>query len=241
MEKREIKTKAIVVASEDSGDADRIITLLTLDSGKIKAKIRGVKKSKAKLAYASFPFNFGEYILVQTGRSYTVINCSYIDNFQGLTIDLNRYYAGAGLLEIASNLSREGSDTYELALLLLKSLKELCYNEDLNIFTTLSKFLVEILSFAGFKLTADDGARYFDFELGKLKCDKAGEIIELDEADAIVLRELISSNELNTINASKTLLKLLILFYENKVDEEIKIIKKFIWVIGCPKFCATDY
>ena len=62
MEKREIKTKAIVLQSEDSGDADRIITLLTLDEGKVRAKIRGVKRNKAKLAYASFPFNFGEYI-----------------------------------------------------------------------------------------------------------------------------------------------------------------------------------
>ena len=228
MEKREIKTKAIVIASEDSGDADRIITLLTLDEGKIRAKIRGVKKSKAKLAYASFPFNFGEYILIKTGRSYTVINCSYIDNFQNLTFDLNRYYAGAGMLEIAGNLSREGSDTYELALLLIKSLKEMCYNDELDIFTALSKFLVEILSLAGFKLSGETSARYFDFELGRLKRVKEGELIELDESDATALNALISSHEICEYNASKTLLKLLILFYENKVDEEIKILKKFI-------------
>lgn len=227
MEKREIKTKAIVIASEDSGEADRMITLLTLDAGKIKAKIRGVKKNKAKLAYASFPFNFGDYILVQTGRSYTVINCSYIDNFQGLTTDLNKYYAGAGMLEIAGNLSREGSDTYELVMLLLKSLKELCYNENLNIFTIISKFLVEALTLSGFKLTAEEGASYFDFELGRLKSDRIGEIIELDKEDAEVLRALIENDD-NSINTSKTLLKLLILFYENKVDEEIKILKKFV-------------
>ena len=228
MVKREIKTKALVIASEDSGDADRIITLLTLDAGKIKAKIRGVKKNKAKLAYASFPFNFGEYILVQTGRSYTVINCSYIDNFQGLTGDLNCYYAGAGMLEVANTLSREGSESYELALLVLKALKELCYNENVNIFGVLSKFLVETLSYAGFKIACEEGARYFDFELGKLKCEKTGEIIELEESDANALSTLIGELSENQISASKTLLKLLILFYENKVDEEIKILKRFI-------------
>lgn len=228
MEKREIKTKAIVIASEDSGDADRIITLLTLDSGKIRAKIRGVKKNKAKLAYASFPFNFGDYILVQTGRSYTVINCSYIDNFQGLTADLNLYYAGAGMLEIAGTLSREGEDSYELVLALIDSLKELCYNKNINIFSVLSKFLVEMLAFSGFKLTCEEGARYFDFELGKLKCDPAGEVIELDEIDATALSGLVRQKTITGVNTSKTLLKLLILFYENKVDEEIKILKKFL-------------
>ena len=228
MEKREIKTKAVVIASEDSGEADRIITLLTLDAGKIKAKIRGVKKNKAKLAYASLPFNFGDYILVQTGRSYTVINCSYIDNFQGLTTDLNRYYAGAGIIEIAGALSREGGDTYELAMIVIKSLKELCYNENLNIFTALSKFLVETLSHAGFKLSCERNARYFDFELGRLKCDSIGEVVELDEEDASALRELLNTYDEAKASVSKTLLKLLILFFENKVDEEIKILKKFI-------------
>ena len=129
MEKREIKTKAIVLKNEDAGEADRMVTLLTLDEGRIRAKMRGVKKAKAKLAYASFPFNFGEYILVKTGKSHTVINCSYIDNFQGLTCDLNRYYAGAGMLEVADSLSRESSDSYILTLTVIKFLKELCYNE----------------------------------------------------------------------------------------------------------------
>lgn len=227
MEKREIKTKALVIASEDSGDADRMITLLTLDAGKIKAKIRGVKRNKAKLAYASFPFNFGDYILVQTGRSYTVINCSYIDNFQALTADLNRYYAGAGILEVASNLSREGSETFDVAMLTIRALKELCYNHELNIFTVLSQFMVEALKYAGFKMSAEENARYFDFELGKLKQDRTGEIVELEEQDAKSLISLLNNNDIQ-VQASKTLLKLLILFFENKVDEEIKILKKFI-------------
>ena len=101
MDERELKTQAIVIKSQDSGDADRLITLLTVDHGKIAAKIKGVKKPRAKLAYASFPFNFGEYILVRTGRSYTVTNCSFVDNFQSLTYDLNNYYAGSAILEIA--------------------------------------------------------------------------------------------------------------------------------------------
>lgn len=232
--KREIKTDAVVLESEDSGEADRIVTLLTLSNGKIKAKMKGVKRAKAKLSYASFPFNFGEYMLVQTGRSFTVTNCSYIDNFSALTYDLNRYYAGAGVLEIANHQSKEGDDAVQLFLLLVKTLKALNYNEDANIFAVLSKFLVEILEISGFKLTSlqnQDNGKFFDFSIGRLSGQVSEEMIELQEDDATILDNLINTDfeEYDqSLKVSKTVLKLLILFYENKVDEEIKILKKFI-------------
>ena len=138
MEEREIKTNGIVLNSEDSGDADRIITLLTLDHGKIKAKMKGVKRAKAKLAYASFPFNFGEYMLIRTGRSYTVTNCSFVDNFQSLTYDLNKYYAGAGILEVGNFLSRAGEPAGDTFILILKCLKNLTYNSTKCYFVQLS-------------------------------------------------------------------------------------------------------
>ena len=236
MEEREIKDQALVLKSEDSGEADRFITLLTSNYGKIKAKIRGVKKPKAKLAYASFPFNFGEYLLVRTGRSFTVTNCSYIDNFQSLTYDLNKYYAGAGMLEIADSLSRDGEPATEVLITLLKSLKLLTYNEDVNIFAVLSKFLVEVLKFSGFKLGVKLDAdktclTYFDFSLGKLSDEQTAECVLIPEVDREELKKIIESSIDNydySGKVSKTILKLLVLFFENKVDEEIKIIKKFI-------------
>ena len=229
MEEREIKEKAIVIKNEDSGEADRIITLLTLEHGKIRAKMKGVKKSKAKLAYASFPFNFGEYLLIKSGRNYTVTNCSYIDNFSGLTYDLNKYYAGAGVLEIAEKLSRESSDTYELFVAVLNALKSLCYDENVNIFTILSKYLVEVLEISGFKLNVEEkSGRYFDFVLGKLTSRQSEDVVLLDDVDSDALKHLILNEISSDEVVSKTILKLLILFFENKVDEELTILKKFI-------------
>lgn len=229
MEQREIKDNAIVLKNEDSGEADRIITLLTLEHGKIRAKIKGVKKNKAKLSYASFPFNFGEYLLVKSGRNHTVTNCSYIDNFSSLTYDLNKYYAGAGVLEIADKLTREGSETYQLFVAVINSLKSLCYNEEINIFNCLSSFLVQVLEYAGFKLNVEESeGKYFDFSLGKITARESEDVVLLDEKDASSLKRLITGEILATDFVSKTVLKLLILFFENKVDEEITILKKFI-------------
>lgn len=236
MEEREIKTQAVVIQSTDSGEADRLITLLTVDRGKITAKIKGVKRAKAKLAYASFPFNFGEYILVRTGRSYTVTNCSFVDNFQSLTYDLNKYYAGSGILELANLLSRGGESASELFIIVLKSLKNLAYNDDVNILALLSKFLVEALKISGFSLGVKKDAdktclTYFDFSVGKLSAEETAECVLIPEKDQEELREVVECGFDDydlTRKVSKTILKLLVLFFENKVDEEINIIKKFV-------------
>ena len=236
MEEREIKDQAIVIKSEDSGEADRFVTILTLNHGKIRAKMKGVKKSKAKLAYASFPFNLGEYLLIQTGRSFTVTNCSFVDNFAGLTMDLNNYYAGAGMLEIANLLSRDGEPAPELFVVLLKSLKALCYNSEVNIFALLSKFLVAVLEISGFKLgVREEGNQtcltYFDFALGKLSNEQTAECVLIPESDQMELKKIIAcpfDDYDATRKVSKTVLKLLTLFFENKVDEQIKILKKFV-------------
>lgn len=235
MEEREIKEQALVLKNEDCGEADRMVTLLTLSHGKIRAKMKGVKKPKAKLAYASFPFNFGEYLLVKRGRSYTVTNCGYVDNFSQLSIDLNRYYAGAGMLEVADRLTREGGETHPLFMSVLRGLKLLCYDESVNIFSVLAKFLVEVVEYGGFSLGVDKnlhgGTVYFDFSLGKLTNILDEDAVELDLSDANQLRYLIETEakELDfKCPTSKTIVKLLILFFENKVDEELKIFKKFI-------------
>lgn len=232
METREIKEYGIVLGSSDLGEADRLITLLTINSGKIVAKIKGVKKPKAKLSYASFPFNMGEYLLVKRGRSFTVTNCNYIDNFGNLTADLNKYYAGAGCLEVAKLVTKENMDSYKLFMLLSKTLKELNYNENCNIFTVLSKFMVEVLDYVGFKLSIDEtSGTNFDFSNGRLGAYTDENCVSLTTEDAEELKKLITTSveDIDYKTATtKTVLKLLVLFFENKVNEEIKILKRFI-------------
>lgn len=235
-EEREIKDLGIVLKSIDSGEADRLVTILTSTHGKITAKMRGVKKAKAKLAFASFPLNLGEYIFVKRGRNYTVINCSYIDNFASLTADLNLFYAANGILEGTNHLARDGYNSYELFMVVLKSLKVLAYTKEVNILKVLAKTIVEFLKISGFNISVDNlnleaAGCYFDFERGMLCKIKRDEIIELSKEDGEVLQTLIEQ-DFDSIDysqkCSKTILKLLVLFFENKTDEELKIIKQFL-------------
>jgi len=47
---KRINTHGIVLARTDFGEADRILTFLTPDNGKVKAIAKGVRKQKSKMA-----------------------------------------------------------------------------------------------------------------------------------------------------------------------------------------------
>ena len=59
----EVKVNALVIKSVDYKDNDKILTLYSLENGKITTNIKGVKRAGAKLKFASDPFCFCEYIL----------------------------------------------------------------------------------------------------------------------------------------------------------------------------------
>ena len=233
---KEIKQICIVLKNEDSGESDRILTLLSPEIGKFYAKIKGVKKAKAKLSYASLPFCLGEYFLLQNGNSKLVLNCNHIDSFSALTSDLNRYYAGAVVLEISDKLSKENQNCSEIFIHTINALKVLCYKPDIKVYSVLAKFLIDILKSSGFGISISENINikkevYFDFYSGKLTNnlnDFCYKLSTNDSQNFFVLLDKNTTFESENFVASKNLVKLLSRFLESEIDEEIKSLKVFI-------------
>ena len=79
----EFKIKGIVIKSIDYKDSDKIVTIFSAELGIIHARARGVKKLKAKLAFATQPFAFCEFMLIAKGGFYSIINANLeIHSFQ---------------------------------------------------------------------------------------------------------------------------------------------------------------
>lgn len=234
---REIKDKAIVISSKDKGESDRMLTLFSLENGKLFAKIRGVKKPKAKLAFASLPFCFGEYLFVESKGFLTVTNCNAIDNFFDISYDLNSYYVGNTILEIVNILSRQGEASTDLFVLTLRALKALAYSKP-NMLLLLSKYIYDVLEVAGYKINTDpcvlkdnpNREIFFNFESGNFVCEQeegfsvasisaevAAGLLRLEGADY----EKLGCEQPGT----KTILRLLIIYFEDKTGE----------VLSCPK------
>jgi DNA repair protein RecO (recombination protein O) len=69
---RTYKTRAIVLAHFDFGEADRIITLLTPDDGKVRAIAKGVRRPRSRIGGSVEPFAELDLVMAR-GRNLDVI------------------------------------------------------------------------------------------------------------------------------------------------------------------------
>ena len=145
-----IKTTGIVIGSrKHTIDAARMLTIFSPELGRFSAVIRGVEKPKAKLASASQPFCFGEFMLAEKNGFYTVTDCYIYDSFFSLAYNLDSYVLGSSMLEVTGKLVQEGESNLELFTLLLNCLKVLAY-EKAEPTGVAIKFLMETLKISGF-------------------------------------------------------------------------------------------
>lgn len=211
-----IKTTGIVVRSVEYGEADKILTLITLEFGKITVLARGVKKDKAKLKYAAAPFSFGEYVLASSqGDRLTLAECVQQESFFELTTELDRYYAGFILLETLEKLSVRESNP-DLFIAVLTGLKDLAYGEsDAKI--SLVQALLSVLEVSGyglnFRTCANCGGALgkgvtFDFSSG-LVCSSCVVADGVGVPDAVLafLHSLSNKTDLKTVEIDDTALR----------------------------------
>ena len=147
----EIKVNALVIKAIDYKDNDRVLTLYSLEKGKITAGIKGIKKAGAKLKFASEPFCFAEYILAEKGGRYTVTSASYIDCFYDLRLNLEKYYYSAVVSDFLNvHTESELADPF-LFDLAINTIKDICYQENEKM--SLVNFLLKAIESLGYGIT----------------------------------------------------------------------------------------
>lgn len=146
----EVIVNALVLRAVDYKDSDKILTLYSLEKGKITAGIKGVKKSGAKLKFASEPFAFCEYVLAEKQGRYTVIGATYIDTFFSLRTNLLKYYASAVVGEAIDRLTVENESDDGLFSLTINAIKKINYQD--NELKSLAVFLIALTENAGYKI-----------------------------------------------------------------------------------------
>jgi DNA repair protein RecO (recombination protein O) len=99
---------AVVLRTHKLGEADRIVTMLSRERGKIRAVAKGVRRTSSKFGARLEPFSHVD-IQLATGRTLDVITQAVtLDAFgQGLIDDYPRYTAGEAMLEMADRLVAE--------------------------------------------------------------------------------------------------------------------------------------
>lgn len=154
------RDEAVVLRTQKLGEADRIITLLTRGTGRVRAVAKGVRRTTSRFGSRLEPFTYVDLQLAE-GRSLDVVTQAETLAPYGARIgsDYERYTAGTVMLETAERLVVEDKEpALQQFLLLVGGLRTMASGER-SPTAVLDSFLLRSLSVAGYAPSFDGCAR----------------------------------------------------------------------------------
>lgn len=118
-------TQALVLRSVDYKDADKILTLLTQDQGKLTVSARGCRKKGSPIAAGCQLLCWSELVLYDYQGRWTIKEAATQRQFRGVREDLEKLALACYFAEVTELLAVEGIPSPELLSLILNSLHAL--------------------------------------------------------------------------------------------------------------------
>jgi DNA repair protein RecO (recombination protein O) len=144
------KEQGIVLRSMKLGEADKIVTILTQGSGKVRAVAKGVRKTTSRFGARLEPFTHVNLMLYRgRGSLDTITQAEIVASHRALRDDLALFAAGETMLEAVDKVAEEHEKNIRLALLLLAGLRAL-EPGPVDPSAVAESFLLKLLSLSGF-------------------------------------------------------------------------------------------
>lgn len=146
------RTEAIVLKRQDFGEADRVLTLMTADRGKLRAVAKGVRRTTSRKAGHIELFSQSQLLLAK-GRNMDVITQAQAVNlFRPLHDDLLRFTYASYMAELVDKFMEEADTHEDVYLLLRDALEAVGEVKHENGFALLARFFeMRLLSLGGFQ------------------------------------------------------------------------------------------
>ncbi|QJU53713.1 DNA repair protein RecO [Herbiconiux sp. KACC 21604] len=151
------RDEGVVLRTHKLGEADRIVTLLTRQHGKVRAVARGVRRTGSKFGARLEPFMVAD-VQFYEGRTLDTITQAVTLGSYGaeITADYASYTAANAMVETADKLT-ETEPSLQQYLLLVGALRSLARGEH-GPALTLDSYLLRALSMAGWAPSFHDCA-----------------------------------------------------------------------------------
>jgi DNA repair protein RecO (recombination protein O) len=172
------RDEAVVLRTHKLGEADRILTLLTREHGKVRAVAKGVRRTASKFGARLEPFMVADLQLYE-GRNLDIVTQAESLGSYGAQIaaDYSSYTAANAMVETADRIT-EAEGSRQQYLLLVGALRSLSRREHAPALT-LDSYLLRALSMAGWAPSFADCARCGNLgphtsvvvQLGGVVCD----------------------------------------------------------------------
>jgi DNA repair protein RecO (recombination protein O) len=170
-----INTSGLVIGRKEIGNADKLLTIYTLEFGKVKVAAAGARKTSARLMMATEPLVETEFMFFTHSsplRRMKVIGGKLIDLFPILRTDLRRYTIACQVAEVVDMLTYEqikNEKKYYLIRRTFQLIEDTAHPQRMY-----TAFLLRFLRLCGYGLQLDkcvmclsDDTKYFKFSLKK--------------------------------------------------------------------------
>jgi DNA repair protein RecO (recombination protein O) len=238
------KTQGIVLKYTNFGEADKILTILTRNKGKIKAVAKGCRKPKSSLLASSELFAFSEFVLYKGANLYQISQADTRETFYNLRNDLLKLSYAVFFVEMADAVSEEELSSERLFLLLAKTLYYLAEGE-IPIGIINEAYQLKLMDISGYRPSLqrcvhcgkNEVKEYkFDIEMGGVicsECEKFGKnVIRISPGTLETIRILLNTeiSRLNTLKIDNTIF--------NEID---RLVKRFVETHLDKHFKSLDF
>lgn len=173
-----VNYKGLVIKEINTGEADKIITVLTAEEGKISIAAKNARRAKSSLGAGSQLFAYSDYMLFKGKELYNMSSCQVIEPNYEIRNDIEKLIYCSHILELILDNVQEGEPSEEILQLLLNTLYVISKtNRPLNLVTRV--FELRLMSLLGYEPhviscvncgKAQDENMYFDFDSSGLVC-----------------------------------------------------------------------
>ncbi len=173
------RDQGIVLRTWRLGEADRIVNLLTERHGKVRAVVKGVRKTKSRFGARLEPLVHVSLLFYEGRELDIVTQAEVVEMFRPVREDLGRLAKASALLEATDQLAQERHANPRLFAMLLGALRALSAHDAALL---VPAFFLKLLSAEGFHPLLDEcaacGERYglvaFDLAAGGVLCGGCG-------------------------------------------------------------------
>jgi DNA repair protein RecO (recombination protein O) len=179
---RVYRTRGFVLKKMDLGEADKILTIYTYDSGKLRAVAKGVRRPSSRLGGHVDDFAYADMLLAR-GRELDVVTQSQtLDSFRQLREELTRASYGYYISELVDSFTEDRIENRPLFDLLISTFRLLAAESDLT--TVVRYFELHLVELVGYRPELErcvhcraeiqPEANYFSPLLGGVLCPACG-------------------------------------------------------------------
>lgn len=236
MDNKIIKTKGVVIREVNYGEADKMLTILTPDLGKVSCVAKGARKPKSRFLGISGLFTFSDFVLFKGSLdTYTINSGEIIESFYNLRCDLDKLTCAMDITKMLREVVQEGENSTNVIRLYLNTLYVLSTDSKEMEFIKIV-FLIKLLAISGFAAYMGECKKcrqkvenlYYDYKENVFLCDDCGKsnksVVLLRKGTVSAIRYIVRADvdKIFSFELGEGLLEELRLFSKLQIESTIK-------------------